>query len=58
MAKHFIRAAIKHVGALHKQLGIPQGQNIPMSKLQEAAKKGGVLAKRANLAITLHKMNH
>lgn len=58
MAKHFIQKAIKHVGALHKQLGIPQGQNIPMATLQAAAKKGGTLAKRANLAITLHKMNH
>jgi hypothetical protein len=50
---HFIRTAIKHSGALHRQLGIPPTQKIPLKTLQAASKKGGVLAKRANLAITL-----
>jgi len=50
---HFIKSAIKHAGALHKQLGIPAHQKIPLKTLQAASKKGGVLAKRANLAMTL-----
>ena len=50
---HFIKSAIKHAGSLHRQLGIPPTQKIPLKTLQAAARKGGVLAKRANLAITL-----
>lgn len=57
MAKgKWIQGAIKHPGALHSQLGVPQGQKIPQSTLRAAAKKGGKLAKRANLALTLGKM--
>jgi len=41
-------------GALHKQLGVPQGQKIPASKIAAAAKKGGKLGKRARLAQTLN----
>lgn len=54
--KNWIKGAIKHPGALHKQLGIPEGEKIPKSKLAAAAKKGGKLGKRANLALTLGKM--
>lgn len=50
---NFIKAAIKHPGALHSQLGIPQGQKIPASKLAAAAKKGGKLGQRARFAQTL-----
>lgn len=57
MAKNFIQKAIKHPGALHKQLKVPMGQKIPAKKLNAAAKKGGLLAKRANLAKTLSKMH-
>ncbi len=38
-------------GALHKQLGIPQDEKIPTDTLKTAAKKGGLLGKRANLAL-------
>ena len=38
-------------GALHDELGIPQDQKIPTETLRKAAKKGGKLAKRANLAL-------
>jgi len=58
MANHFIQKAIKHAGALHKQLGIPMSKKIPMSTLQSAAKKDGKLGERARLAITLSKMKH
>jgi hypothetical protein len=54
MAKdHWIQGAIKHPGALHKELGVPKGQKIPESKLKAAEKKGGVEGKRAHLAETL-----
>lgn len=56
--KKWIAGAIKHPGALHKQLGVPQGQKIPAGKLAKAAKAGGTLGRRARLAQTLKKMHH
>lgn len=55
---NWIAGAIKHPGALHKQLGVPQGQKIPEKKLEGAASKGGVLGKRARLAETLKGFHH
>lgn len=43
-------------GALHKELGVPEGKEIPEGKLKESAEKGGILGKRARLAETLKKM--
>jgi len=57
MAKKWIQKAIKHPGALHKELGVPQGKKIPAKKLEAAAEKGGKLGKRARLAETLKKMH-
>jgi hypothetical protein len=57
MAKDWIKDAIKKKGALHKELGVPLDKEIPKSKLKAAAKKGGKEGKRANLAITLSKLN-
>ena len=53
MATKWIQKAIKKPGALHKQLGVPQGKKIPASKLAAAAKKPGKLGQRARLAQTL-----
>ena len=54
MAKHWIQSAIKHPGALHKTLGVKEGQPIPAKKLAAAANsKNPTTAKRANLAMTL-----
>ena len=54
MAKEkWIAGAISKPGALHKALGVPQGQKIPEKALNKAAKAGGTLAKQANLAKTL-----
>lgn len=53
----WISKAIKKPGALHKQLGVPEDEKIPKGTLREAAKKGGTLGRRANLALTLGKMN-
>jgi hypothetical protein len=57
MKKDWISDAIRRPGALHSQLGIKQGDKIPTETLKSAAKKGGKLGKRANLAITLGKMH-
>lgn len=58
MSEKFIQKAIKHPGALHRQLGIPEGEKIPREKLEAAASKGGKLGKRARFAMTLEHMNH
>ncbi len=56
MAKKWIQKAIKHPGALHRQLGVKSGKKIPAKKLRSAAKKGGTLGRRARLAQTLKKL--
>lgn len=53
MAKDWISGAVKHKGALHRELGVPQGEKIPAGKLAKAAEKGGTEGKRARLAETL-----
>jgi hypothetical protein len=55
-SKWIQKAKIKK-GALHKELGVPEGKKIPEKKLKAAAKKGGKEGKRANLAMTLKKLN-
>lgn len=55
--KKWIQSAIKKPGALHKDLGVPQGQKIPAGKLAKAAKAGGKVGERARLAETLKKMH-
>ena len=54
-APNWIANATKNKGALHAQLGVPAGKNIPAAKLSKAAsgKMGPLAAKRANLAKTL-----
>lgn len=49
-ADHWIHGAIKHPGALHKELGVAEGKKIPKKKIAAAAKKGGVEGKRARFA--------
>ncbi len=52
--KKWIQGAIKHPGALHKELGVKQGQKIPEKKLDKAVhSKDETLRKRAVLAKTL-----
>jgi len=52
---NFIAGAIKHPGALHSQLGVPQGQKIPGGKMAAAASgaDGPLAKKRALFARTL-----
>lgn len=53
----WIQKAIKKPGALHKELGVPEGKKIPAKKLATAAKMPGKEGKRARLAETLKKMS-
>ena len=54
--KNWIAEATKNKGALHENLGVPEGKKIPEKKLESAAKKPGKEGKRARLAETLKKM--
>lgn len=56
--KKFIKTAIKHPGALHEALGVPNGQPIPKRMLQEAANKGGKVGQEARFAETLEGLKH
>lgn len=51
--KKWIANAVKHPGALHKELGVPKGKKIPEKKLEKAEHADGTLGKRARLAETL-----
>lgn len=54
----WIQSAIKHPGALHKELGVAKGEKIPAKKLNKAAHSDNPkLAKRAELAKTLGRMH-
>lgn len=53
---NWIKKAIKKPGQLHRDLGVPQGKKIPLSKIKEAASKGGKVGARARFAQTLSKM--
>ncbi len=58
MAEHWIQGAIRHPGALHKELGVPQGQKIPPAKLNAAAHSSNPTErKRAALAKVLKGMH-
>ena len=60
MAKtpNWVAKAVKHPGALHRDLGVPQGQPIPSDKLEEAAEKGGKIGQRARFAETAKGFKH
>lgn len=45
-------------GALHSQLGVPQGQKIPAGMLAKAAQAGGKLGQRARLAEAMKTWKH
>lgn len=57
MARNWIAGATKNKGALHRNLGVPEGQKIPAGKLDAATKSSNpTIRKEANLAKTLKKM--
>ena len=54
---NWIKGAIKHPGALHRELGVPAGQKIPAKTVAAAAQSSDpTLARRARLAETLKGM--
>jgi len=55
--KKWIQKAIhpSKKGSLRKALKVKKGKDIPMSKLESAAKKKGKIGQRARLAETLRK---
>lgn len=56
--KMFIAGAIKHPGALRKELHVKKGHDIPMDKLKKASHAKGKEGRRARLALTLKKLGH
>jgi hypothetical protein len=50
---NWIQGAIKKPGSLRESLGVKKGEKIPAKKLTAAAKKPGLMGKRARLAETL-----
>ncbi len=57
MAKKFIQKMHMKKGALHKALGVPEGEKIPAKKMAKAAKsKSPLMRKRVALAKTLSKL--
>jgi hypothetical protein len=45
-------------GQLHRDLHIPQGKKIPVSRLRAAAKRKGVVGRRARFALNARKFKH
>lgn len=56
MAKNWIQGAVKKPGQLHKDLGVPQGKDIPTATLTTAAQKPGKVGERARFAETMKKI--
>lgn len=46
----FIQEMNLKKGALHKEMGVPEGKKIPEKKLEKAAQSKGKLGKRARTA--------
>jgi hypothetical protein len=53
---NFIAGAIKHPGALRKELHVKKGHKIPVAKLEKTSHAKGKEGKRARLAMTLRKL--
>jgi len=54
--RRWIQKAVGKRGALHRQLGVPATETIPVGTLRNAAQRGGKLGQRARLALTLRKL--
>lgn len=55
-SKNFMAGAVKHPGALHRALDVPEGERIPASKLSQASNsKNPRIRKMASLAKTFSK---
>ena len=54
---NWIAGAIKHKGALKKELGVKKGEKIPQEELKKASEAKGKEGRRARLAMELEKFN-
>lgn len=55
--RDWIAGAIKRPGELHRKLGVPEGEDIPVSKIEAAAKSDDKqLAAEARLALQLRRL--
>lgn len=57
MAKNWIAKATKNKGALHKALGVKEGEKIPASKLAIKESDSPLMRRRKNLAKTLKRLH-
>lgn len=57
-ARRWIEDAVKHPGALHRDLGVPVGTKIPIAKLRAAARRKDKVGARARLALTLAELEN
>ena len=58
MADKWIQGAIKHPGALHRALHVPEGEKIPERKMEKAEhSKDAHVRKMAHLAETLSRFH-
>lgn len=57
MSKNWIAGAVKKPGQLHRDLEVPAGQEIPVGKIQAAAKGGGKTAQRARFALNMRRIS-
>ena len=53
--RKWMAGAVKHPGALHESLGVPQGQKIPAEMLQPKPGDSGLTRKRKALARTFRR---
>jgi hypothetical protein len=56
MGNNFIAKAIIKPGQLHKDLGVPLDQNIPLDLIKKAAKRNDKTGQRARFALRLKAM--
>ena len=56
--KRWVQSAIKKPGQLHRDLGVPQGQKIPVEQIKRAAKRKGKVGQRARFALRACKFKH
>jgi hypothetical protein len=57
MARKWMQEAFANArGQLHRDLGVPQSRTIPLERLESAAKRPGVVGKRARLALTARRI--
>jgi hypothetical protein len=56
--KKWIQRAHLKKGQLHRDLHVKAGRKIPISKLRAAAKRKGVVGRRARFALNARKFKH